>query len=234
MPISPETTTPAPTHKPRRWRKRQLLLLLVLFLAGIALALLLWPRPEMASEHFMEGYYGSDLFGVGYYDSEPLFSLGIYETHEFHGGDCETSFYDGEHGSVHINRRTYKIDGSTVRIANSGGQPDTILHYRTFDGVAVLLTPEGLAIYEQNGGLLPEHQNDSDLREKILVRNDPRRYADRARLVREHPRFAAALPPEVRAGAEIPWTLYLRYRWHDYLTDHPGLRERLPAQLHGP
>jgi hypothetical protein len=212
--LSPDISPPAPP--PRRWRKRVLFLLIIFVVA----ALLLWPRPEMASPHFMEGRYDAvtDSNVVHYH----LFREGHYESHFI--GNTFMGNVDG----------TYQSDGATVRVTYNQSPPnEASWSYRNFDGVALLLSDRSLAIYEKHGGLRPEHRQEVELWQGILVLTDPRHRASWPRLVREHPRFAAALPPKTRARFEIPGTLYLRYRWHDFLMDHPRLRDRLPTALRG-
>jgi hypothetical protein len=220
---------PPGPRPPRRWRKKLLFLT-----AAAALALLLWSRPEMASEHFMEGHYA------------PMNMVPTKPGTPIRGGRATRSL-------VHLTSRqiapldgnamwlvrpqNYQLDGHTVWMKRHSDTTPQPWHYRSFDGVAILLTPEALAIFEKNGRPLSEREDDLGrwwyhvLRHDVLVRYEPRRSSCWPRLIREHPRFAAALPPELRAKGEIPWTLYLRYRWHDFLVDYPKLRDRLPQQL---
>jgi hypothetical protein len=173
----------------------------------------------MASEHFMQGQYCTVLDR-----KDDFLALKFSE-----GRYCQSEFSGGSRHISHM-LETYDLDGDTVRITDQDA-PFKVWHYRNFDGVAVLLSPRALAIYEKSGGFLPEHQNNAALWEEVMVRGNLFHFSEWPRRIREHPRFAAALPPGKRSAGEIPWTRYLHYRWFDYLWDHPELRERLPKFL---
>jgi hypothetical protein len=213
---TPALDAPSPARKPRRWRRWLLLCLTV----GAAIALFLWSRPEPVSAQFMEGSYASMTF------SFPAFIPRIIAFH-FHDGRFEESGFN----SKSDRRGTYQIEGSKVRLTYSpdigGGW-----YYRTFDGVALLLSEEALEIYERDGGLQPKHQRDPQLWKGIFVRGEPSHHrAAWARFLRQHPRFAAALPPADRKRYELSWRDYLRYSWFEFLDHHRKLRDRMPAAL---
>jgi hypothetical protein len=170
----------------------------------------------MASKHFMEGYYHSVMSQA---------TTGPLKPVRFVGGRYESiEAFALSHATF-----PYQLEGDTVRIDNV--LPAVRWHYRNFDGVALLLSDKALAILQKNGSSLADHRDDLAFWQEVYVRDDPLRFTTWLRTVREHPRFAAALPKSVRSAAEISWRDYQRLRWQEYLAEHPQLRNRLPKKL---
>jgi hypothetical protein len=186
-----------------------------------AAAVALFLRADAASEQFMEGSYWR--FAVQPGQSVPRIHG------EFHQGRFE--FLNPWEKKMADEEGTYTLDGATLRLTANSTGAEAVWHYRSLDGVPMLLTARALAIIEKDGGLKPAHQNDFALWSEMMVRFEPQRPYHLYRLVREHRRFAAALPPDTRAGFETTFPQYLRIRWSELLADHPKLRDRLPKEL---
>lgn len=220
--LQPEMAQPLLSQEPRsrvRQRRRWMVWLVV---AGLMAGLFVLLRERSASDTFTEGVYSEPpAYGMLH---EITFQEGRFVQSSF-GGTTPTP---DAHGVYTVRRDEIQLVYDDRAIVPAV----VILTYRKIGGVGVLLSPGALVSFEKNAAL-PEFSmqiDDSTFHSYYARERSSRWY----RMVKEHPDFAAALPPQLREGYKLPLSLYLRFRWSDFMEDHPTLKKNLPKRLSDP
>jgi hypothetical protein len=205
--------------------KRMKLFAVPVFVLLVAGGFWLAPSPDAATT-FPEGLYSlpfNDMAGCDY---------------DFHSGRFQRDFFTDVGDPSPPDCGSYQLTGSALHLTfDDPKEPSATFHYRNVGGVAVLLNGKAAAIFDDQH-LLVEYTNGiRDVAEYYVRDGRPKssRYLSSrlrpASLMRDHPGFAAALPPATRNYYATSWTQYQRMRLRELPFAHPNLCRFVPSWL---